>query len=297
MTAAGLTSLKGSPEETTFQIRLDPSGGPADEVWLWVGGQDAGCNQVEARNQTQGLCAEVPGNPQSVGQNDLVSGPTDNPLTLQDLLDASAGDTQIVTCESSGLTGTPYEIYVFRGAPGGTDVDPSNYGTAPFRVDVEAPATVSVNTSLQRQTNFEITWSNPDPPDDIQLYDFYWSFSDDPSTAERLNITQEQNRTSQTIASTAINPPDGLAVGDTAFIFVTALDQAFVSNPQTQSNISQFSSAVPVTNVAVGGYCDISGDCTGCSASPMTLWGQGASAMPWVLGLLFGVILIWRQRR
>jgi hypothetical protein len=54
---------------------------------------------------------------------------------------------------------------------------------------------------------------------------------------------------------------------------------------------------VSVTNVAVGGYCDISGDCTGCSASPMALWGQGASVMPWVLGLLFGGILLWRLRR
>ncbi len=292
MTAAAFLSPKGSPEETTFEIRLDNTGGAIREVYLWVGGQESMCNIAENRNQTNARCAEVAGNPRSVGSNFLVSG-----LTLQDLLDATAGSTEIVTCESSGLTGTPYEIYLFRDqAPGGTDVDAANYGVASFRVDVESPERPQVNTTPQRQTNFNITWSNPDPPDNLQLWDFYWSFSDDPATAQRLNITAAQNNTSQTIPSTAINPPQGLGVGETAYVFVTAIDQAFVSDAQTQANISEFSSAVEVTNVLVGGFCDATGDCSGCSAGTLSLSGTDAGGtLAWLLGLL-GVVVRRRRR-
>jgi hypothetical protein len=292
MTAAAFASPKGSPEETTFEIRLDNTGGSVREVYLWVGGQESNCNIPENRNQTNARCAEIAGNPRSVGNNSLVSG-----LTLQNLLDARAGSTDIVTCESSGLTGTPYEIFVFRNtAPGGTEVDPSNYGVATFRVDVEAPAVVDVNTNPQRQNNFNITWSNPDPPDELQLYNFYWSFDDDPATAERLSITTDQTRTSQSIPASAINPPVGLDAGQTAYIFVTALDQAFVSDPQSQSNISAFSSPVEVTNVVVGGFCDATDDCSGCSASPLSLSGTGAGGtLVWLLGLTG--IVAWRRRR
>lgn len=291
--AAAFASSKGSPEETTFQIRLDSTGGAVSEVYLWVGGQDSMCNLASNRELTTARCAEISGNPRSVGTNLLVSG-----LTLQNLLNAQSGSSEIVTCDSSGLRGTPYEIFVFRNqAPGSSDVDASSYGIADFLVDVEPPAVVNVSTSPQSQTNFDITWSNPDPPDDIQLYDFYWSFSDDPSTAERLNITTDQTRTSQTISSSSINPPDGLALGDTAYIFVTALDQAFISNPQAQSNISEFSSAVPVTNVAVGGFCDATGDCSGCSAGPLSLSGTHVGGtLVWLLALV-GAIVVWRRRR
>ena len=291
-TAAAFASPKGSPEETTFEIRLDSAGGAVSEVYLWVGGQDSMCNIASNRELTTARCAELAGNPRSVGTNLLISG-----LTLQNLVNAQAGGSEIVTCDSSGLTGTPYEIFVFRNqAPGSSDVDASSYGIADFRVDVASPAVVDVNTSAQSQTNFNITWSNPDPPDDIQEYDFYWSFSDDPSTAERLNITTDQTLTSQTIAASSINPPEGLALGESAYIFVTALDQAFVSDPPAQSNISEFSSAVPVTNAAVGGFCDATDDCSGCSAGPLSLSGAHAgSTLAWLLGLL-GVI-VWRRRR
>lgn len=290
--AAAFASPKGSPEETTFEIRLDNTGGAIREVYLWVGGQESNCNMPENRNQTNARCAEIAGNPRVVGSNFLVSG-----VTLQDLLNARAGNSDIVTCESSGLTGTPYEIFVFRNtAPGGTEVDPSNYGIAEFRVDVEAPARPQVNTNQQNQTNFNITWSNPDPPDNIQLWDFYWSFDNDPSTAQRLNITAPQNSTSQTIRSTAINAPTGLQVGESAFIFVTAIDQAFVSDAETQANISEFSSPVPVTNVSVGGFCDATNDCSGCSAGPLSLLGTGTGGtLVWLVGLIG--LIAWRRRR
>jgi hypothetical protein len=282
-------SQKGSPQATTFQIRLDNSAGAVSEVFLWVGGQDSKCNEATSRNQTNARCAEIAGNPRVVGSNFLVSD-----LTLQDLLNAEAGSTPIVTCDSSGLQGTPYEIYVFRNqAPGGTDVDPSSYGIAEFRVDVQAPNKPNVDTTPQRQTNFDISWATPDPPDLIQFWNFYVSDSSDPSTADSLGITTPTGTYSQTISSTEL----GLSPGETAYIFVSAFDQAFVSDPPSQSNESQLSSPVMVTNVAVTGFCDATGDCSGCSVSPMILSDGRPSEGLWLFGLLLVVFGAWRLRR
>jgi hypothetical protein len=104
-------------------------------VYLWVGGENAQCNLVANRNETMGICAEIAGNPRSVGSNFLVSN-----LILQELLDARAGATEIVSCETSGLRGTPYEIFAFRDeAPGGDDVGVEGYGVAQFKVGVTLP--------------------------------------------------------------------------------------------------------------------------------------------------------------
>lgn len=286
-------SPKGSPQETTFQMRLDNSGGSISQVFLWVGGQEANCQMPENRNQTTARCAEIAGNPYVVGSNLLVDG-----LTLQDLLNARAGDTQIVTCESSGLTGTPYEIYAFRNtAPGGTEVDPNNYGIAEFRVDVEPPAPPNVNTTPQSQTNFNISWANPDPPDLIQQWSFYASYGEnaDPGSAEPLGITAGTSSFSRTISAQDL----ALSLGESAFVYVAAYDQAFVSpsNVQEQANLSELSSAVPVTYVEVGGFCDVTDDCSGCSVSPMILPTGQPSAGLWLLGLLLAVLGIWRLRR
>ena len=133
---------KAGPEDTTFQIRIDQTG-RIDDVFLWVGKAGAECEQLAQRNETQGLCAEVlgePGNPRPVSSNFLITG-----LLLQDLIDARADDAEIVTCDSSGLRGTEYQIFVFREAPTG-DVAVANYGVAKFFIDVEAPNPPRVNT-------------------------------------------------------------------------------------------------------------------------------------------------------
>jgi hypothetical protein len=243
------------------------------------------------RNQTNAPCAEIQPNPRVVGSNFLVSG-----LTLADLLNAQSGANQIVTCDSSGLQGTPYEIYAFRQAPGGSDVDPSTYGIATFDVDVEAPAIPNVNTTPQRQTNFNISWSNPDPPDKIQLWTFYVSDTDDPSTAVQLDgITASQSDLSKTISAQQL----GLSLGESAYVFVAAYDQAFVSvaNVVEQANLGDLSSPVPVTYVEVGGFCDATGDCSGCSVSPMILPNGQPSQGLFLAGLLLAVLGVWRLRR
>jgi hypothetical protein len=249
-----------SPETTDFEIRLDNTAGSVREVFLWVGAEGANCNLFTNRNETQGICAELSGNPKVVGQDFLVSD-----LFLQDLINARAGTNQIVSCESSGLTGTPYEIYAFRDqAFSGMDVPPENYGVAAFRVDVAPPAAPRVSTNPQEQTNFQIAWSDPDPPDLIQLWNFYSSRSSDPSTAMPLGITANLTARSQTIPASAL----GLTPEDpSAFVFMTAIDQAFVSNALEQGNEGELSDPVPVTLTAVEGVCGDS--CGGCAVAPM----------------------------
>jgi hypothetical protein len=293
--AGGISAAvqKRDPATTTFQIRLQETGS-LQEVYLWVGGQNAGCERRENRNETMGTCGEVTGNPQSVGTNQTIS-----ELTLQDLLDARSGDTQIVTCES-GLRGTPYEIYAFRNqAPGSDDVAPSDYGIAEFTVDVQPPNQPVVDTTPQRQSNFNITWNNPDPADDIQLWSFWFSDTNDAATAQPIlttggtRLTAPLSELSQTISATTL----GLGSGETGYVFVNAFDQAFVSDPFL-ANEGELSEGVMVTNVAVSGFCDVSGQCEGCSVSHRSfadLGGPGSSV--WLLGLIFVLAALWRRRR
>ena len=287
--AGGLSAAvqKGDPATTTFEIRLEETGS-VNEVFLWVGGQNAQCNLVTSRDETRNTCGELTGNPRSVGNNFLIID-----LTLQDLLDARSGSTDIVTCDS-GLRGTPYEIFVFRNeAPGNNDVLPANYGIAEFTVDVQPPNQPLVDTTPQRQSSFNITWSDPDPADDIQIWEFWFSETDDPETADSTGITADLNARSQTISATML----GLEPSESGFIFVNAFDQAFVSNQQG-GNEGELSEGVMVTNVAVAGICDVTGECTGCSVSPADLaGGRGPGSVAWILGLLFVLGTVWRFHR
>ena len=88
----------------------------------------------------------------------------------------------------------------------------------------------------------------------------------------------------------------GLEEGESAFVFMNAFDMAFVSDPRG-GNASELSEGVMVTFVPVEGYCDVSGHCDGCSVSPMTLMGGDPSSITWILGLVFGVVFVWRLRR
>ena len=279
---------KADPSDTTFQIRLG-SIATVDVVYLWVGGENAQCNLVANRNETMGLCAEIALNPRSVGNDFLVSA-----VILQDLLDARAGATEIVSCETSGLRGTPYEIFAFRDqAPGAGDVDPSMYGITQFFVDVEAPNAPRINTTPQEASTFAISWGDPDPPDDIQAWKFFVSDVNDPSTATDLGITASLTARSQSISSAQL----GLETGETAYVFMNAFDQAFVSD-DLGGNVGELSEGVMLTSVQVVGFCEGTGDCGGCSVSPVNLAaGQGPSSIAWALGLLCTMACARRLRR
>jgi len=283
--AVAALTLK-SPEDTPFQIRLDQSN-TSSEVILWIGSAGAECNREAQREVNAAVCAPIrAAEPIPVATDFLVTG-----LFLQDLLDPNTEGNPIATCDSSGLQGTEYKIFVFRAAPAG-DVAPEQYGIASFRIDVAAPNAPVVDTSPQEQTNFQITWQDPNPVDLIQFWSFYASSEDDPTTAVRLDIRAPLSARSQTISSGSL----GLAEGETAYIFVSAFDQAFVSD-ETDANEGELSEGVMATYVAVEGFCATTGDCSACSVSPMILPNGQPSAGLWLFALLLAVFVAWRLRR
>ncbi|MGB8332600.1 MAG: hypothetical protein WCE62_20920, partial [Polyangiales bacterium] len=286
------TVLKGSPDTTTFEIRLGDSGVPQTNIYLWVGTGGAKCDQLAERNLTQGNCAELAGNPWSVGTNSLVGG-GDPPLTLQTLLDAQAGTKPIVSCDSSGLKGTPYKLFAFRNTPPSENVDVSGFGAAEFYIDVQAPAAPLVDTSPQEASTFLITWANPNPPDDIAAWRVWVSDIDDPSTAiardDYLQLTAREVRLSA--SQVGLQSP-----GDTAYVFMQAYDQAYVSDV-LGGNQSELSPGVEVTFVATAGFCDATGSCSGCAAAPMAMAPDGPSSMAWVLGVLCALGYVRRRHR
>ncbi|MEM7434988.1 MAG: hypothetical protein AAF436_07535, partial [Myxococcota bacterium] len=289
----GSSTSGDSPETTPFVIRL---GGTESvtEVYLWVGGENGECQRNEARNETNGTCGEIAGNPRSVGTDRQVGlGSGADALTLQNVIDAASGATNIVSCETSGLQGTPYEIFAFRNqAPGAMDVDPSGFGVTSFRVDVQPPNLPLINTTPQRQSTFRLSWGDPDPADLIQTWQFFFSTTDDPETATRLGISANTADRSQSIAASTL----GLADGETGYIFMTAFDQAFVSERTTGGNESDLSPSVEVTNISTAGFCDLSGECAGCSASRVTIGEGSPGPVLWMLGLLIGMACFRRLR-
>jgi len=288
------SALKAGPEDTTFEIRLQNTGGSLGEVWLWTGAAGAKCEELNQRQlENAGLCAEVAGNPRPVGLNDTLAG-----LTLQDLIDAKAGSSDIVQCDSSGLTGTPYQIFVFRGAPS-NDVAPENYGVAPFNIDVESPAPPLVDAAPQEASTFVINWANPNPPDDINKWQVWYSDSNDPSTAIATDLLAEIGARSITVGASDIGLSEP---GDTAYLFMRAYDQAIINNDSIEQSLagnqSELSEAVEVTFVNTIGFCESTGTCTGCSAAPMSIAApDGPSALVWVFGLLVGMSVFRRRRR
>jgi hypothetical protein len=212
-------------------------------------------------------------------------------MVLQDLLDPLAGGSPIATCDSSGISGTKYQIFVFREAPS-SDIGPERYGVAEFWIDVENPAPPNVNTNQQEQSTFTVRWSTPDPPDDIQAWELWYSTPSSPTPQKTSANTTAPDARELSITAEEL----GLREGESATLYARNYDMAFVSDP-FGGNQSELSDGVPVVATSVVGYCDASGDCGGCSVSPMMLAnGQPSSGM-WLLGLVFAIVCGWRLRR
>jgi uncharacterized protein (TIGR03382 family) len=87
------------------------------------------------------------------------------------------------------------------------------------------------------------------------------------------------------------------AEGDTAYVYIQAYDQAFVSDP-LGGNPGELSESVEVTFVNTVGFCDAPGNyCSGCSASPMMMAAEGPSSVLAVLGVLFALGFARRRQR
>ncbi|MGB5191933.1 MAG: hypothetical protein WBN70_03055 [Polyangiales bacterium] len=290
-----LAAQKAGPQDTTLEIRLENTAVSVTQVWLWTGTGGAECEKLDQRQlENLSLCAEIAGNPRNVATNLLIQG-----LTLQDLIDAKAGTSDIVQCETSGLEGTPYKIFAFRGQPPSGDVAAEAYGVADFFVDVESPAAPLVNTSPQEASTFTISWANPNPPDQINGWEAWYSDVNDPSTATRTDLFVQLGGRSINIAASELGLTEP---GETAYVFMQAFDQAIISNDTPEQalagNQSELSEGVEVTFVDTVGFCDGTGNCTGCSAMPMSIGApDGPSAILWVFGLLVAMSVFRRRRR
>jgi len=272
------------PVATTYEIRLSTEAGTAvNQVYLWVGKQNGECNLNSNRTDITANCREMAGNPRTVNPDSLISG-----LTLQELI-----DTGVATCDSSGLEGTPYEVFAFRNDdPGSTDVLPTDYGIADLTVDVTPPDELNItNPDTLVGQSFVISWTRP--TDQIEFYRFYRSDVDDPAAATLLNITAGENATSQTVTAQQL----GLAAGDTTYLYASAIDKAFQIDSSGIGNEGPLSVGTQVNAVETTGFCDATGSCSGCSVSPMTLLGGESGAFTWIVGLAFGLMFVWRLRR
>ncbi|MBW2686998.1 MAG: hypothetical protein JRE19_13945 [Deltaproteobacteria bacterium] len=129
-------------DSTTYQLRLSTEAGTAvSQVYLWAGKQNGECNLNANRTDITANCREITGNPRTLEPDSLLSG-----LTLQELI-----DTEIATCDSSGLEGTPYEVFAFRNTdPGSTDVPESDYGISHLTIDVRHFASHNRRDATQR---------------------------------------------------------------------------------------------------------------------------------------------------
>lgn len=274
------------PASTTYSVTLT-NGDGVIQAYMWAGGQNAGCEDVNNRDLTKELCRPMASSvPRTVGDNATVTG-----LTLQELV-----DTGVVDCENAALEGQPYEIYSFRSEdPGGTAlVPPEGYGVAPFIVDVTPPDELSI-TSAPEQTGstFNISWNAPLDSNSIAQYKLYEGASEDPATAVDTGITAGQNDKSISVSAAQLNL-DPIA-GDSTYLFVSAVDMAAVTIGN--GNEGPLSEVTTVTAAETGGFCsDPNVECSGCSASPMTLANGQPSSGAWILGLVFAIVC-WRRLR
>jgi|GEM_PF-1738833 len=274
------------PSTTTFQVRIDnAAGNRVNQVYVWVGQANANCNRGENRTDvTSNRCQPVAGGAaQTVDVNNTLNG-----LTLADLTDT---DTEIVDCANTALQGQPYNLFVFRTPPGAVDVPPDQFGIADFYVDVTPPnPPVLRNSSPGLGESFVLEWQQP--TDNIQNYLFYRSDDGNPDTATQIEgATADLNSTSMGFTASGL----GLALGESTTLYVSAVDKASVI--PGEGNQGDLSEGWPVTAAETIGFCDATGNCTGCSAAPIALAAGGPSSVAWALAALFALGYVRRRHR
>lgn len=273
------------PSNTTYQLRISTqTGASVTNVYLWAGRENGECNLNDNRTDIQENCREIAGNPRTVEPDNLISN-----LTLQELV-----DTGVVACDTSGLEGTPYEIFAFRNSdPGSTDVPEGDFGISPIIVDVTPPAALNINSDVtQVGSNFSIQWTRP--TDNIWIYRFYENDVDDAETATLLeNVTAGQNETSKTISAANL----GMGVGDTRYLYVAAQDRAFIeSSGANGGNLGPLSVGTQVNFVETAGVCSATGDCGGCAVATIDRAARDVGSAILVISLAAIALAGWRRR-
>jgi hypothetical protein len=273
------------PGNTFYDLRL-VNGDGVSQVYMWAGVQNGNCQQNDKRSDLQLLCRPMANsNPRTVEDNATVSG-----LTLQELV-----DTGVVDCDNTALEGQPFEIYSFRNEdPGGTEiVPPEQYGVAPFTVDVTPPDQLILTSNLDQQgSSFTVSWQAPTDSTSIAQYKLYRGDTDDPTAATPTGVTAGLTARNITVSAAAL----GLGIGETTYLFVSAIDMAAVVIGN--GNEGELSVGTLATAAETLGFCsDPTVDCSGCSVSPLVLPNGQPSSGLWALGLVFAIVVGWRLRR
>lgn len=270
---------------TLYDVTL-VNGDGVGQIYMWAGAQNGDCQLNDRRTDLQLLCRPMANSaPRTVGDNATVTG-----LTLQELV-----DTEVVDCENTALEGQPFQIYSFRDQdPGGTEIVPAeDYGIAAFTVDVTPPEQLNLTSSSdQLGSTFTVSWSSPTDSNSIPVYKLYRGDSPDPAAASDTGLTEGVNAKDISISASAL----GLATGESAYLFVSAID--FAAMRVGDGNEGELSEPTLVTAAETLGFCDDpSVDCSGCSVSPMVLANGQPSSGVWLLALVFAVVFGWRLRR
>jgi MYXO-CTERM domain-containing protein len=263
--------------ESSVELEVQLGGtGSLSQVFVWVGGGAANCQTRESRNGANPTCSQVGNGPKLLEANRVITFP------LSELTGTGNGR---VNCGGSPPQGDPYKLFVFRTNPGDNEVPASDYGTAPFTVDVSAPDPVVINSPGPLSgSRFTVSWEQPTDFQFLDGYYYYQNEVDDAATATEIpGSSGNQSTTSVTISAADL----GLAEGESAFIYVQAVDMAL--------NIGELSSpGVEAIYIPSGGFCEATGEC-GCSASPRSTGSTQRSLWGFVTLLLAGVLLLRRR--
>jgi hypothetical protein len=291
-----------SPGETLFELTIAGPGEPVIQVYLWMGIQNANCEQGANRTDLAGRCSEVSGNPHTVATGSVVRG-----LSLQDLIDTPEA---IVDCGNTALQGVPYEIFVFRNEdPGSKDLAAESYGIAPFVVDVTPPDALETTSAPEQEgTVFTISWTTPTDASSMAQYNLYVSEVDVPEVAVAGGIVATASRNAKSISVSAVQL--GLAEDEQSYLFVSAVDEAAITaGDGNEGPLSTPTKAVARANedacadldggcpdggidagVDAGDPPETGGGSGGCSASRAHAWQPAMTLLAVLLGLA------WRRR-
>ncbi len=264
-----------APSSTEIEVQLGGTGA-LNQVFVWIGGDAANCQTRESRVGANPTCSQVGSGPKLLEQNRVVTFP---------LSEATGTSNGRANCSASSPQGDPYRLFVFRTNPGDNEVPPSDYGTAPFTVDVSPPAPVVINsTGPLTGSQFTVSWEQPIDFQFLEGYFYYQNEVDDAATSIEIpGKSGNQSTTSVTLSAADL----GLAQDESAFIFVQAVDQAL--------NVGELSSpGVEAVYIPSGGFCEATGEC-GCSASPVSTCSARHSLWGLVTLLLAGVLLLRRR--
>lgn len=285
----GFNAVECAASETvSLEIGLGnlPAGRTFVDAWLGEQGQDC-ATEASRVNGTERVCVHLGDDLEIVA----------NQVTIN--LDAMM-DPDDPACDGTAAQGETFRLYLF--ATGATEttgpVTLADYVYVTFKVDANAPAapTPASGTRTGDET-IPVSWSSPTDQGTLSFNVYV-----DTSVATCTGVGQweagdpaptDVEPDGESSGSSAGVDTDGvgLAVGQSALVYVTSVDLA--------ENESVLSSAVCITRMETGGFCDAleagGEECTNTCAATLPRTRTAAGAL-W-LGLALLALVVRRRTR